>query len=101
MNLRKNAVEAAEDDAPIQVTLTLKDNLACCTVYNKEYITLELQESIFKKSSSTKGKNRGLGTYSIKLLAEKYLGGNIDFKSDKMNGTVFSLTVPTALNRYS
>lgn len=33
------------------------------------------QLQIFQRSFSTKGKGRGLGTYSIKLLTERYLKG--------------------------
>mgnify|MGYP006293419399 CR=1 len=36
---------------------------------------------LFKRSFSTKGVGRGIGTYSMKLFGEKYLKGKVDFKN--------------------
>ncbi|MBK7188571.1 MAG: hypothetical protein IPH86_07860 [bacterium] len=54
--------------------------------------TVQLQ--VFQRSFSTKGRDRGIGTYSIKLLTEKYLGGKASFVSDEGQGTTFSVTLP-------
>ena len=35
----------------------------------------EVKAQIFERSFSTKGRGRGIGTYSIKLLTERYLEG--------------------------
>lgn len=37
---------------------------------------------------------RGIGTYSMKLLGEHYLRGQVDFTSDEANGTIFTITLP-------
>jgi signal transduction histidine kinase len=52
---------------------------------------------IFSRSFSTKGVGRGLGTYSIKLLTERYLGGRADFVSNREDGTVFRVRLPLTL----
>ena len=44
---------------------------------------------VFQRSFSTKGLGRGLGTYSIKLLTETYLGGKAWFDSGDRQGTTF------------
>jgi signal transduction histidine kinase len=44
---------------------------------------------VFQRSFSTKGTGRGLGTYSIKLLTERYLGGRVWFESAEGQGTTF------------
>jgi signal transduction histidine kinase len=44
---------------------------------------------VFQRSFSTKGTGRGLGTYSIKLLTERYLGGRVWFESAEGHGTTF------------
>jgi signal transduction histidine kinase len=49
---------------------------------------------VFKRSFSTKGSDRGLGTYSIKLLTENYLGGEVGFASEEGNGTTFWVKLP-------
>jgi signal transduction histidine kinase len=51
---------------------------------------------IFNRSFSTKGPGRGLGTYSVKLLTEQYLGGKVGFTTDPKQGTTFQVTIPRA-----
>ena len=47
------------------------------------------QLQIFQRSFSSKGDGRGLGTYSVKLLTERYLGGSVAFDSTLEQGTTF------------
>jgi signal transduction histidine kinase len=54
----------------------------------------EVQMQIFQRSFSTKGKGRGIGTYSIKLLTETYLGGKVSFRSEERHGTTFRIDLP-------
>jgi sensor histidine kinase regulating citrate/malate metabolism len=49
---------------------------------------------IFQRSFSTKGAGRGLGTYSIKLLGERYLHGTVSFASSAEQGTIFQISLP-------
>ena len=65
------------------------------TVRNEGVIPPMVQEHIFQRSFSTKAQyGRGLGTYSMKLLGERYLGGKVSFVSNAECGTVFSLELP-------
>ena len=53
-------------------------------------MTEKVKSRIFNKLFSTKpSSGRGLGTYGVKLLTEKYLKGKIEFTSEKGEGTFF------------
>jgi sensor histidine kinase regulating citrate/malate metabolism len=56
----------------------------------------EIQLQIFQRSFSTKGEARGIGTYSIKMFTEQYLGGKVSFVSNPTEKTVFSISLPMA-----
>ena len=47
----------------------------------------QVQLQIFKRSFSTKGAARGLGTYSMRLLSERYLKGVVSFTGEKLYET--------------
>ncbi|MBE2197330.1 MAG: hypothetical protein IAE79_01890 [Anaerolinea sp.] len=68
--------------------------MACFWVHNPAVMSPTVQLQIFKRSFSTKAHDRGLGTYSIKLLSERYLGGAISFTSSAGEGTVFTAVYP-------
>lgn len=55
----------------------------------------QVRLQVFQRSFSTKGEpGRGIGTYSIKLFGETYLGGRVSFSSQEPEGTTFTLVVP-------
>ena len=56
-----------------------------------------VQGQVFRRYFSTKGRDRGLGTYGMKLLAEQYLGGRVGFTTDAEQGTRFTVTLPLEL----
>ncbi|MBM3132840.1 MAG: ATP-binding protein, partial [Chloroflexi bacterium] len=58
-------------------------------VHNPTFMPREAQLQVFNRSFSTKGQGRGLGTYSMKLLTERYLKGKIGFDSSETGGTTF------------
>lgn len=93
-NLLKNAIEASEPNQTITIKSYFTVDKAVVTVYNKTFISEENQLQIFQRSFSTKGLNRGLGTYSIKLLTERYLQGKVHFKSSPQEGTTFFIELP-------
>ncbi len=99
-NLIKNALEASEPGQ--QVTVTggqTSDGQICFTVHNETVMPRAIQLQVFKRSFSTKGgKGRGLGTFSVKLLAGKYLRGQVEFHSEIGKGTTFSVTIPRSQN---
>jgi signal transduction histidine kinase len=54
-----------------------------------------VRQQVFQRSFSTKeGQGRGIGTWSVKLLTERYLGGAVAFVSEPGRGTVFSVRLP-------
>lgn len=96
-NILKNALEASKQNEVVTVGCKkLEDNILFW-VNNPAYIEPEIQMQIFQRNFSTKGNNRGIGTFSIKLFAENYLNGKIYFNSDKNSGTTFYLEVPITI----
>ncbi len=63
-------------------------------VNNPAFMSQDIQNQVFKRSLSTKGAGHGLGTFSMKLLREKYLGGKVDFHSRVGEGTTFEIVPP-------
>jgi signal transduction histidine kinase len=65
------------------------------SVHNPGTITADVAARIFQRSFSTKSEpGHGLGTYTMHLLAEQYLGGKVAFTSTPDAGTVFTLRLP-------
>ena len=64
------------------------------SVHNPNPMPRNVQLQVFQRSFSTKGSGRGLGTYSMKLLSERYLGGRVSFESNEESGTVFRARYP-------
>jgi len=93
-NLLKNALEASRNDKLIIIGCNEIENEIQLWVKNESYIPSEVQLQIFHRSFSTKGLGRGIGTYSVKLLTEKYLKGSVSFKSTKEDGTTFFVNLP-------
>lgn len=91
-NLVKNALEASQDGQTVKVGSQKLNNKIRFWVHNDTIMPEKVQLQLFQRSFSTKGQGRGLGTYSVKLLTEKYLGGKVNFISNKENGTTFYLT---------
>ncbi len=94
INMLKNALEASEQGDTITLGCRLKNNEIEFTVNNPGHISEEVRSQIFQRSFSTKGTGRGLGTYSMKLLTEKYLDGRISFSSEENSGITFSISLP-------
>lgn len=95
INMIKNAIEASKDGDVIDVMCKNLNNVSVLfSVHNSKYIPDEIRLQIFHRSFSTKGDNRGLGTYSIKMITENYLHGEVSVQSDKEKGTLFSIIIP-------
>lgn len=93
-NMLKNALEAIDMNEKVTIGCHKKDNNVSFFVQNDGYLAKEVQLQLFLRSFSTKGEGRGLGTYSIKLLAEKYLKGKVYFKTSQEEGTTFFVDLP-------
>jgi signal transduction histidine kinase len=64
-------------------------------VHNEAVMPRNVAIHVFQRSFSTKAHSgRGLGTYGMKLLGERYLGGAVSFVSREGEGTIFSLRLP-------
>lgn len=93
-NMVKNALEATEPGGVVRMGCDAADDRVEFWVQNDAVIPRSVQLRIFNRSFSTKGLGRGLGTYSIKLLTERYLGGKADFESTRQAGTRFRVQLP-------
>lgn len=93
-NLTKNALEAADAGQAVTLSCCQEDERVAFTVHNPTVMPHNVQLQIFQRSFSTKGKGRGLGTYSVKLFAERYLGGAVTFSSSDAEGTTFKVLLP-------
>ncbi len=88
-NMIKNALEVNQPDDEITLKSELVGQNVRFSVHNRSFIPEDIQYQLFKRFFSTKGNARGVGTYSMKLLGEKYLKGKVWFESDMINGTTF------------
>jgi len=94
-NLAKNALEATSPGGTVTVGChSLTSDTVEFFVHNASCIPREFQLQIFKRSFSTKGLGHGLGTYSVKLLTERFLDGKVDFTSTPRAGTLFFVRLP-------
>ncbi|MCE1247739.1 MAG: PAS domain-containing sensor histidine kinase [Firmicutes bacterium] len=93
-NLVKNALEASEVGSEIILTTKTNDKGIVFKVANPGHMSDDIQLQIFARSFSTKGKGRGLGTYSVRLLTERYLKGQVWFKTSVELGTSFYICIP-------
>ena len=93
-NMTKNALEASSQGDTITLGCEAVDEGVSFRVHNPGFIPLDIQLQIFQRSFSTKGSGRGLGTYSIKLLTERYLKGHVSFGTSPEGGTVFRAICP-------
>lgn len=93
-NLVKNAFEAVKENQKVQLFTQVTDDEISFVVWNDGVIHKTIQLQIFQRSFSTKAKNgRGIGTYSVKLFVEKYLGGKVSFISNPELQTKFIITL--------
>lgn len=95
-NMVKNAAEASDDGDIVYIGCRLDCNKLIFFVKNPAVMSDEAKGSIFKRSFTTKGFGRGLGTYSMRLLTERYLKGKVWFTSDKGTGTIFYAEIPSS-----
>ena len=95
INLIKNALEETESSGTVSAGIYHDEDEITFYVKNKNVMPEEVQMQIFKRSFSTKGEGRGVGIYSVRLLTENYLKGNVSFVSNKTFGTVFSIKLKT------
>jgi signal transduction histidine kinase len=99
VNLVKNAFEATPPGARVRVSCAEdvpgRRGSVSFAVHNGGAIPGDVQPRIFQRSFSTKAaRGRGLGTYGARLLCERYLGGDLSFRSTREAGTTFTVRLP-------
>lgn len=95
-NLVKNGLEASGEGQVVTVGCNATEEHVEFWVHNPGAMRREVQLQVFQRSFSTKGAGRGLGTYSIRLLSERYLKGRVSFTSSPETGTIFRVCYPRA-----
>lgn len=97
-NMVKNALEACRASQTVTIGCRTSSDSVEFWVHNPGVMKREVQLQVFQRSFSTKGRGRGLGTYSIKLLTERYLKGQVSFTSTAESGTIFTVHCPLKPN---
>jgi hypothetical protein len=101
-NMLINAFEATEPGDEVRLWAEPSDNTVTFCVWNRQAIPQEFALRIFQRNFSTKADSgRGLGTYTMKLFGETYLGGKVDFTTSEAHGTTFRLCLPKVLRSNS
>ncbi len=105
-NMVKNALEATPDGGQVRLWCEWetgaqasdqpdRHDVIAFHVHNPGEIPPEVAPRIFQRSFTTKtGTGHGLGTYGMRLLGERYLGGKVSFVTSAAAGTVFSIRLP-------
>jgi len=96
-NLVKNALEASAAGQTVTLGCAPQGDGIAFWVHNAGFMPRDVQLQVFQRSFSTKGVGRGLGTYSIKLLTERYLRGRVSFATSPEEGTTFRVRYPVTL----
>ena len=96
-NMLRNALEAGSPGGPVTLGCAREGSSCSFWVHNSGAIPAETRRHIFRRYFSTKGRDRGLGTYGMKLLTEEYLKGRVTFTTDELRGTRFTVTLPLQL----
>lgn len=94
INMIKNAMEASDKGDVVTIGAKNINGTLKFWVNNPGTIPRETKQQIFERSYTTKGHGRGLGTFSMKLLGENYLGGKVGFSSEENEGTTFFIDLP-------
>ncbi|MEW6752562.1 MAG: HAMP domain-containing sensor histidine kinase [Candidatus Latescibacterota bacterium] len=92
-HLVRNALEASPGKTA-KLTAYGRGDAVEFVVHNPEPMPEEVQARVFQRGYTTKGEGRGLGTYTTKLLSEKYLDGCVSFTSTPEMGTLFRAQYP-------
>ena len=93
-NMIINALEASDAGDEVRVSCESSDTTVTFSVWNRQAIPREIAGRIFQRNFSTKeDQGRGLGTYSMKLFGEQFLGGRVSFTSSESEGTVFRFSL--------
>lgn len=93
-NLVKNACEACPIGAIVSVTIETVGHSSLFRIHNPGAISRDVAARLFSPLFSTKGPGRGLGMYSVQILGEHWMGGQVSWDSDEAHGTTFVYALP-------
>jgi signal transduction histidine kinase len=96
-NMLKNGLEACRPGDTVTLACRGTAGGIEFTVHNPGVMSRSVQLQVFQRSFTSKGEGRGLGTYSMKLLTDRYLHGAIDFVSTPEQGTTFRARYPMTI----
>lgn len=95
LNMALNALEATAPGGTVTAWAEVSSASTAFCVHNDREIPAAVAQRIFQRSYSTKAtRGRGLGTYSMKLFGESFLGGKVSFTTSAAEGTVFRFVLP-------
>ena len=94
INMVKNAFEASGPADPVKLWYENRNGAPTFLVHNTGRIPDHIARHIFQRCFSTKGDGRGIGTYSMKLLGERYLKATVGFATNETQGTTFYIMLP-------
>lgn len=95
MNLVRNAVEAADKQGKVIITLSACDNKALISIRDcGPGVPEELKDKLFRPFFTTKkGRGTGLGLSVSQSIVNQH-GGEINFWNEAAGGAVFNITLP-------
>lgn len=95
-NMLLNACEASDTHCDVIFRAETNDEEIVFSVWNNQCIPRAVRKRVFQRNFSTKDEiGRGLGTFSMKLIAEQLLGGRVYFNTSREGGTWFYLCLPS------
>jgi signal transduction histidine kinase len=93
-NMVKNAFEASPPRSQVRLWCETTVGGSIFHVHNPGIIPPSVVAHIFQPHFSNKGRNRGFGTYAMRLIGENCLDGRVSFVTDAVAGTEFSIELP-------
>ncbi len=94
-NMLKNAFEACPPGGQVRLSVRAPGSVTRFEVHNPGAIPAAVVPRIFQRHFSTKaGAGRGEGTWSMKSLGERLLGGRVGFDTSRFAGTTFWFELP-------
>ena len=93
-NMLKNALVATPPGGTVTIGCHATQDGIEFSVHTPAFIPRAAQPQIFSRPLSAKDEGWVMGTYSMKLLTERYLEGTVRFESDPVHGTRFVALYP-------
>lgn len=94
LRMAVNAMEATRAGGTVRVTVAEGAHETWLRVWNDGVVPAAVRPRLFQRYFSTKGPGRGSGTWAMQLLAERVLGGRVEYTTSPGEGTWFVLVLP-------